>query len=84
MKNLAKYVLVASISGLAWYLVGWELAEIKFKAESSSMLCQYSKWNTGDFQVINGHIYCRSSPDAYQALKKHKEKSKRLEEHKIE
>lgn len=76
-------LLVLIANSLICYLLGENLAERRVRAESHSMLCQYSKWNTGDFQVINGHIYCRSSSDAYQALKKHREKPKHLEEHKI-
>ena len=49
--------------------------------ETEKQLCEYSKYATSDYQVINGSIYCRSSDNSFQLLTKHKPKSKHLDDH---
>lgn len=45
-------------------------------------LCEYSKYATRDYDLINRKLYCRSSDNSFQELTKYKPRSPHLDEHK--
>ena len=71
-------VVAAFILGI---ILGSSIFELLDKGETEKQLCEYSKYSTSDYQVINGSIYCRSSDNSFQLLTKHKPKSKHLLDH---
>lgn len=69
--------------GLVWvvlaFCLGTRLLVIDgFRAE----LCEYSKYKTNQYKMINGKLYCQSSDNSFQRLTKYKPRSKHMDEHK--
>ena len=49
--------------------------------KSNARLCEYSKFATPHYKLIDDVIYCKSSDNSYQMLQKHKPKSDHNKEH---
>ena len=53
----------------------------KQSIESMRSLCEYSKFATPHYKLIDDVIYCKSSDNSYQMLTKFKQKSDHNKEH---
>ena len=51
------------------------------KNQGYQSLCEYSKYATPHYKLIDDVIYCKSSDNSYQMLQKHKPKSDHNKEH---
>jgi len=66
--------------GLLYMSLGFMLTFSFYESKINKKLCEYSKYATTEFKVINGNVYCEYK-GSYYPLAKHKPKSKHNLEH---